>query len=86
MGDPGAAEALLGFEDHEAHPMALGSEVIGGANAGDPAPMIATSKCWDVSEFASAAGAVCVIASSRRGLGALACVGQISFWRIRDHV
>src|SRR3984885_10066876 len=35
VGDPGAAEALLGFEDHEAHPRALGLEVIGGADARD---------------------------------------------------
>ena len=38
MGDPGSAEAVLGLEDHEAHPGALGLEVIGGADAGNSGP------------------------------------------------
>ena len=38
MGDPGAAEAVLGLEDHEAHPGTLGLEVIGGADARDSGP------------------------------------------------
>jgi hypothetical protein len=35
VGDPGAAEAVLGFEDHEARARALGLEVKGGADARD---------------------------------------------------
>ena len=35
VGDPGAPETVLGFEDHEAHRRTLGLEVVGGADAGD---------------------------------------------------
>src|SRR4051812_45734220 len=36
VGDPGAAETLLGFEDDEARSRTLPGQVIGPANAGDP--------------------------------------------------